>query len=70
MMSESTSMVQKKKAVEKPKDYSEFNTQVSRINRDLARLEPLRKVIGKKSLDVMFIMDCTGSMGPWITAAK
>ena len=26
--------------------------------------------MGKKSLDVMFIMDCTGSMSPWIEAAK
>jgi len=23
-----------------------------------------------KSLDLMFIMDCTGSMNPWIDAAK
>jgi hypothetical protein len=34
------------------------------------RLEPIRKVIDRKSLDIMFIMDCTGSMGHWIDAAK
>jgi hypothetical protein len=34
------------------------------------RIEPIRKAIDRKSLDLMFIMDCTGSMGPWIDAAK
>jgi len=29
----------------------------------------LQKLINK-SLDLMFIMDCTGSMSPWIDAAK
>lgn len=43
---------------------------MTRINTDLVRFEPLRDKIDKKSLDLMFIMDCTASMTPWIDAAK
>lgn len=34
-------------------------------------MDPLRKVMSRgKSLDVMFIIDCTGSMYSWIEASK
>jgi hypothetical protein len=35
------------------------------------RLEPVRRAMGVgKSIDIMFIIDCTGSMGSWIEASK
>jgi len=53
-----------------PKDIAELDSQVKRIYADLIRLDPLRKFMGKKSVDIMFILDCTVSMLPWIGAAK
>ncbi len=44
---------------------------MQRIHSDLNRLEPLKKVIcAGMSLDIMFIIDCTASMGTWIEACK
>ena len=60
----------KKPKVQKKLDCTDLNSQISKIYSDLSRLEPLRRAMGKKSVDVMFIMDCTGSMSPWIEAAK
>ena len=60
----------KKPKVQEKQDCTDLEFQISRINSDLMRLEPFKKVIEKRSLDLMFIMDCTGSMYPWIDAAK
>ena len=62
--------LKKKDSDEDPKDITDLDSQVRRIYSDLIRLEPLRRAMGKKSLDIMFIMDCTGSMSPWIEACK
>ena len=54
-----------------PKDITDLDSQVRRIYADLIRLEPLRRAMGAgKSLDMMFIIDCTGSMGSWINTCK
>ena len=48
-----------------------FEEQVARINRDLAQIEPVKSLLYKKnSLDLMFILDISSSMGPWIDASK
>ena len=60
----------KKPKVQKKQDCTDLESQISRINSDLMRIEPIRKAIDKKSLDLMFIMDCTGSMIPWIDTAR
>ena len=52
----------KKPKVQEKQDCTDLESQISRINSDLVRLEPIKKVIEKRSLDLMFIMDCTGSM--------
>jgi hypothetical protein len=63
--------LKKKDSDEEPKDNTDLDSQVRRIYSDLIRLEPLRRAMGKgKSLDMMFIIDCTGSMGSWIGACK
>jgi hypothetical protein len=38
----------------------------------LKRVEPVlrKKSYASKDVDVMFIMDCTGSMGSWIEVSK
>lgn len=54
--------IPKKPKVQKKQDCTDLETQISRIYSDLIRLEPIRRVIDKKSLDFMFIIDCTGSM--------
>ena len=42
-----------------------------RIFKDLSRVDIVRKYeMRKNSLDLMFIIDCTGSMGCWIDACK
>lgn len=52
-------------------DYEALDEQVKKIYKDLSRLEPVRKAMGAgKSIDIMFIIDCTGSMGSWIEASK
>lgn len=52
-------------------DYSEFESCLGKIYKDLKRLEPARKAaFAGKSLDMMFIIDCTGSMSSWIEASK
>ncbi len=52
-------------------DITDFVGQVSKINTDLIRLEPVKKALyGNNSLDMMFIIDCTASMSPWIEACK
>lgn len=49
----------------------DFNTQLKKIYSDLVRLEPVRRALfSGKELDMMFIIDCTGSMGCWIEACK
>jgi hypothetical protein len=49
----------------------ELEEQMQKIYTDLKRLEPIKEIEDKKqSLDVMFIMDCTGSMGSWIQTCK
>lgn len=45
--------------------------QVSRIYSDLKRIEVLREhSYSGRSLDLMFIIDCTGSMHRWIEVCK
>jgi hypothetical protein len=52
-------------------DYTEFNSNVGQIYRDLVRIDPVRRAIsGNRTVDIMFIIDCTGSMGSWIKACK
>jgi len=52
-------------------DYTEFSANLGQIYRDLVRIDPVRRAIsGNRSVDIMFIIDCTGSMGSWITACK
>ena len=52
-------------------DITDLDAQVRRIYADLIRLEPIRRRMNSgKSLDMMFIIDCTGSMGSWIEACK
>lgn len=63
--------LKKKDSDDEPKDITDLDSQVRRIYTDLIRLEPLRRAMGAgKSLDMMFIIDCTGSMGSWIDACK
>jgi hypothetical protein len=48
-----------------------LDNRLRKIYLDLIRLEPVRKSLFRgKSLDIMFIIDCTGSMGSWIEASK
>ncbi len=48
-----------------------FEERLKKVNKDLNRLDPVRQALFRgKSLDVMFIIDCTGSMGSWIEASK
>ena len=52
-------------------DITEFEKQLGKVYTDLVRLEPVRRALNSgKSLDMMFIIDCTGSMGSWIEASK
>jgi hypothetical protein len=52
-------------------DTTDLNSQVKKIYKDLIRLEPARRALfARKSLDIMFIIDCTGSMSSWIEASK
>lgn len=52
-------------------EIEDLDQQVRRIYADLIRLEPVRRRMNSgKSLDMMFIIDCTGSMGSWIEACK
>jgi hypothetical protein len=52
-------------------DTSELNEQVKRIYADMKRVNLLRNhTFAKRSLDLMFIIDCTASMGTWIEACK
>jgi hypothetical protein len=63
--------LKKKNSDEDPVDITDLDSQVRRIYADLIRLEPLRRAMGSgKTLDMMFIIDCTGSMGSWINACK
>ena len=63
-------LMPRKPKVQKKQDCADLESQISRINSDLMRLEPIRKRIDKKSLDFMFIIDCTGSMESWINTCK
>lgn len=48
-----------------------YATRVMEAHQDLQIFKPLEKVFQEKlSLDLMFILDCTGSMSSWIKAAK
>ena len=52
-------------------DVTELDKHVAKIYSDLIRLEPVRRALfANKSLDMMFIIDCTGSMSSWIDASK
>ena len=52
-------------------DYTELNFNVGQIYRDLLRIDHVRRAIsGSRTVDIMFIIDCTGSMGSWIKACK
>jgi hypothetical protein len=63
--------LKRKDSHEDPKDITDLDSQVRRVYTDLIRLEPLRRAMGVgKSLDMMFIIDCTGSMSRWIDACK
>ena len=63
--------LKKKNSDEDSVDITDLDSQVRRIYADLIRLEPLRRAMGSgKTLDMMFIIDCTGSMGSWINACK
>jgi hypothetical protein len=49
----------------------EFARRYFTIHQDFTVLEPyLKKLYGNISLDLMFIVDCTGSMSSWISAVK
>ena len=61
----------KEKEIVDPSEYKQFEKMITRIYEDLARLEPVRKAsYSGRSLDLMFIIDCTGSMTCWIEACK
>jgi hypothetical protein len=61
----------KKPKVQKKLDCTDLNSQISRIYSDLSRLEPLRRAMGVgKSLDMMFIIDCTGWVPGSILASR
>lgn len=51
-------------------DVTDFAQQLQKMYKDLLKLEPIRRIQGNKTLDMMFIIDCTGSMGSWIEACK
>jgi hypothetical protein len=69
--SESKMITLKAKSHYEDTDIGDLDQQVRRIYTDLIRLEPVRRRMNAgKSLDMMFIIDCTGSMGSWIEACK
>lgn len=44
---------------------------MARLHGDLEKIEPIKKAaFANKDLDLMFIIDCTGSMSTWIEACK
>ncbi len=50
-----------------------FEEKIAEIRQDLQIFEPYRVRMHKPvstDLDLMFIMDCTGSMGSWIAKCK
>jgi hypothetical protein len=52
-------------------DITDFNNQLKKMYSELVRIEPIRRALyAGKELDMMFIIDCTGSMGCWIEACK
>ena len=55
----------------KDEDFGEFDLKVSRMHEDIKRLDTIKKITNSgRSLDMMFIMDCTGSMSSWIRTCK
>ena len=38
-------------------DITDFNSQLQKLYKDLVRLEPVRRAIGGKTLDMMFIIN-------------
>jgi len=49
----------------------EFNNRFSTLFQDFQAIAPFeRKFLGKTTLDLMFIIDCTGTMTPWISACR
>ena len=57
--------------LQKEKNNLEFNKRYLNLYQDFQVLIPFeKKIMGKASLDVMFIMDCTGSMASWIVKCK
>jgi len=57
---------------DKINNVEDFKKEVETIHDDLKRIEPIiaKKSFANKALDLMIIMDCTGSMGSWIKACK
>jgi hypothetical protein len=70
-LEDATSKVVKLQQQDDPVNYEEFDRELKRTYKDLVRLEPIRRALfSGKELDMMFIIDCTGSMGSWIEACK
>jgi hypothetical protein len=55
----------------KEQNNEEFNRRFLLINQDFSVLEPFqRRLYGDSVLDLMFLVDCTGSMSSWIDTVK
>jgi hypothetical protein len=55
----------------KEENNKEFAIKYNTFSQDFSILEPYeKKVFGNSTLDIMFLVDCTGWMGSWIKAAK
>jgi hypothetical protein len=55
----------------KEENNKEFAIRFNTFSQDYALIEPFEAKVSKKaSLDLMFIIDCSGSMSPWIQSVK
>lgn len=55
----------------KDKNNEEFARRYYSLYQDFQVIAPYEhKILGKANLDLLFIMDCTGSMGGWLDACK
>jgi hypothetical protein len=55
----------------KDQNNEEFSRRFTLINQDFSVLEPFqRRLYGDSVLDLMFLVDCTGSMSSWIDTVK
>ena len=60
-----------KKKIDDALSLTELERHLKELNRDLSSLAPIQSTLTSlMDLDVMFIMDCTGSMSSWIDASK